>query len=153
MICLFGKKIKSWKNVPFNYYLRKFRWQKQKQKHLEALFEPKTWLAGTQWVHRSVVSLCLSVSLTQTEPMKKVPWGIDKGTKGSRKIDDVWGCKRSKENTKEMKRKRAFPLSVRRERLGARGGVPIYVLSRGSLTTGDGERERKKERERERKSL
>jgi hypothetical protein len=36
--------------------------------------------------------------------MNKVPWRIDKGTKGSRKID-VWGCKRSKKKHKEIKKK------------------------------------------------
>jgi hypothetical protein len=53
-----------------------------------------------------------------------------------------------KKNHKEVKRKRAPPLSLD-ERLGARGDVPIYVLSGGSLTTGDGERETERERERE----
>jgi hypothetical protein len=39
--------------------------------------------------------------------------------------------------------------------LGAQGDVLIYVLSRGSLTTGEREREkeRKKERKKERESL
>jgi hypothetical protein len=56
-------------------------------------------------------------------------------------------CGWRKKSQKKLKRERCrFRLD---ERLGARGDVLIYVLSRGSLTTGERERERERKKERE----
>jgi hypothetical protein len=84
------------------------------------------------------------VSLTdRANEERKYLGGLTKGQKGAAR--SMCGGAKGQEKTERKERERCrFRLDAR---FGALGDVPIYVLSRGSLTRLATERERERERE------